>query len=394
MRLAPASSAGRSPACAVESRTVGLAPRRPPQDQFAFSGFDQDPGERRPPCPALGQCGRERLSQTFEPVQTNSNGGRETPNLCLQQAQDNFSRRLKHFGGVKAHAIVIVVDTGGSHCRLRVKFQRRRSSPRAPAQTRQRRPVQSLLSQQGRQTPYPGAREFFMGVGRVGQKRMSRLPANLFEIGFRRLQEGPRQRHRAAGSDVGHPRQTGDASSPRQSKEDGFGLIVGVVGGNNRLGSDCRRAVDEQGVSRVARPLLNARGGFFPRPDQMMVLKAKGSRPVADESGFGAGAGAQAVIDGGDFDPALGAASPLRRHKHQRHRVRPSGNGEQDGVILFQKIEGGRRRQGPGSACQHWVFLLSRSTASRKRPSAAGYLTPISLKAAQACSFAPRAASD
>ena len=138
-----------------------------------------------------------------------------------------------------------------------------------------------------RQTTQPGAGEFFVLIGRIGHVGMTRLVADCFEIALRCFEQRTQQGHRATGRDPSHARQPGHARAARQPEQDGFGLIIGVMRGDDRLSLDRNGAIGEQRLTRRARPLLNARGGLVANPGQMMVRKAQLLRPVPDHFRLG-----------------------------------------------------------------------------------------------------------
>lgn len=123
-----------------------------PKDKVILTDFDEDTGQSGPVSPISGQGIDERLAKTFQAIKTYPGGGRQSGDLHGEHPLENLDRNVSKLCGLKAHANVIAVDTGLHAGRSGVKIQRRRRLPGAAPQPRQRRPIQTLLGQNGRQT--------------------------------------------------------------------------------------------------------------------------------------------------------------------------------------------------------------------------------------------------
>ena len=119
--------------------------------------------------------------------------------------------------------------------------------------------VEAFLAEAGEKRAQAGAREARVGVGRVVDERRAARIGEGDEVALPQGHQRPPDRHAVAhGHDI-HAAQASDAGAAQQAKEHGLRLIVGVMGGEQRLGADRPRIVDEQTVARLARALLQAR---------------------------------------------------------------------------------------------------------------------------------------
>ncbi len=121
-----------------------------------------------------------------------------------------------------------------------------------------------------------------IGVGGVVEEWVARGVADADQRRFPYVEQGPQQAQRAKSRDRRHAGKTRDAGAPRQAEENRFGLIVGVMGGDDGAGADGARAIRKQAVARLTRPLLDAGRGLFARPGQQMMRKTQRPRPSAD----------------------------------------------------------------------------------------------------------------
>ena len=126
----------------------------------------------------------------------------------------------------------------------------------APRQPRQRRGVQSFLRQTIDERAQPGACEARIVIGGVARI----IEAVRFAIGDKvalaDAEQGTQQRQPAEVRVFRHRLETADAGAAQQAKQCGLGLIVEMMGGDNRFGADVARALRQQSVARLARQLL------------------------------------------------------------------------------------------------------------------------------------------
>ena len=219
---------------------------------------------------------------------------------------------------------------------------------------------------------------------------------------FVRPSSGRTRNHRAERTHSPHAGEAADPAAARQPEQDRLRLVVGMVRGDDVVGADRQGVPQQQVVARDARPLLQAALGL--RPASSATSHAASRACAGGRShrvGFGAGLGAEPVIDGRDADRRRRVTCPPGRGKMQEgERIGAAGDGQQAGRRARhgreqrRKIERRRRRsvRAPQVA-GHWRRLASRS-APDFAVVALGYLRPISPKVAQACSLAPSAFKD
>ncbi len=143
---------------------------------------------------------------------------------------------------------------------LRHRRQRLVGLGRAPGEAGEAFGVQSFFGERAHQRAQPRARIGRIGVGRVlderdaavrGRRRRGRpwrAPSSGRDESRRR--RAPRSRR--------HAGEAGDARAAHQPEQHRLGLVVGMVGGGDRVGADRARVGDQQPVARLARPLLQA----------------------------------------------------------------------------------------------------------------------------------------
>lgn len=127
----------------------------------------------------------------------------------------------------------------------------------------------------------------------------------------------------------------------------------------------------------------------------MRQAEARGRAP--DSFGLGAGAGAQAVIHGGDTQGRAGTCRE-RRRVHQGARIGAARDGQENalpvaGGSVEPGAEGAEDRVARSAQAAQRARFCSRTTPWRTPVPAFGNFRSSSASVAQACSRAPRALS-
>ena len=126
--------------------------------------------------------------------------------------------------------------------------------------------VEAFLAEALKKRAQPGAREPRIGVGRVVDERRAARLGEGDEIALLQADERPGDRHAVAGGREIHAAQSGDPGPAQETEQHRLRLIVGVMGGQQRVGADRLGMIDEQPVARFARALLQAARGLRPLP--------------------------------------------------------------------------------------------------------------------------------
>ena len=114
-----------------------------------------------------------------------------------------------------------------------------------------------------------------VGVGRVVDERNAPGAAEGDEVGFRHAEQGPDERDAAAPGRGRHAGKARDARAAQEPEEHRLGLIVGVMGGRDRVGADRLSVSGEQPVARLPRPLLKPGRGLRAGPDERRMRDAE-----------------------------------------------------------------------------------------------------------------------
>ena len=125
------------------------------------------------------------------------------------------------------------------------------------------------------------------------------------EIALLQADERPGDGHAVTRGHRVHAPQARDAGTAQQAKQHGLRLIVGVMGGHDRVGADRLGVVDEQAVARFARALLHAGRGLRAFPLKNAVADAEPGAERGDRLRLLRALGPKAVIDRRRLDPVL-----------------------------------------------------------------------------------------
>jgi hypothetical protein len=151
--------------------------------------------------------------------------------------------------------------------------------------------------------------------------------------GLGNLQKRTRQQHALALGLTRHRGQTGDAAAPQHPHQQGLGLVIAGMRGEDMGRAARARRPGQQLVPRGARGRRQSGAGFLTRPAHGPVghVEALGQPP--DVARLACGLGPEAMIDGDRHEtrPARQAPPPACRKPHQGHRIRPAGYRKHDG---------------------------------------------------------------
>ena len=128
----------------------------------------------------------------------------------------------------------------------------------AARQSVERLGVEAFVTKLGEKSAQAGAREARVGVGRVVDERRAARLGEGDEIAFLQADKRPRDRDAVARGGEVHAAQSSNPGPAQETEQHRLGLIVGVMGGHERVGADRLRAIDEQAVARFACSLLQA----------------------------------------------------------------------------------------------------------------------------------------
>src|SRR5579863_6066952 len=102
------------------------------------------------------------------------------------------------------------------------------------------------------------SRKARIGVRRVGCEGLAAGLANCDEFGFAKFEQRPRQRQLPERGEFVHASEAADPRAAKQTKDHRLGLVVGMMGGDEKIRTDFLCAGAEQLIARLARALLNA----------------------------------------------------------------------------------------------------------------------------------------
>ena len=168
----------------------------------------------------------------------------------------------------------------------------------------------------------PGAGEARVGVGWVVDERRAARLGEGDELALLQADERPDDRHAVAGGRELHAAQSGDPGPAQETEQHRLRLIVGVMGGQQRIGADRLGVIDEQAVARLARALLQAARGLRALPLQNAMGDPEPGAERRDRLRLLPAFRPKAVIDRRRLDARPAAPPrPVVRHQEQRGRI-------------------------------------------------------------------------
>ena len=198
--------------------------------------------------------------------------------------------------------------------------------------------VEALLGEAGDQRPQARARVSRIGVGRVLDERDAARAAKGDEVALLYADEGPDDRHAVPRRRCVDAAQARDARAAEETKQHCFPLIVGMMRGQERVGPDCARVIDEKAVSRLPPALLDAAQGLCAFPDERAMLEPEPAAERGDALGLRGAFRTKPMIDGGGLDANLSAPRrPIGGHQEERGRIGPAGDGDQQRLGADQR---------------------------------------------------------
>ena len=138
-----------------------------------------------------------------------------------------------------------------------------------------------------------------------------------------------------------HPAEALNTAAPRQTEEDGFGLIFLLVGEGEKGHPVVAAPAEEKGATRLSRLGLDAgfKRGMFPEED--LGLQPAGAEPLLGQARLLGRAGAQTMIHDKRKKPDFLIRRPSLQAEGQRHAVGAAGDAEGDPagrLALQQKV--------------------------------------------------------
>ena len=198
-------------------------------------------------------------------------------------------------------------------------------------------PVEAFLREEGRQLAQSGPREGWIFVGGVTQEGLPTRQAIIDERRLWAAEQGTQMGHIAERRRGLHPGKTAEPAATQQSEENRLRLIVGVMGGEEKVGAEPMGMAQQQVVAHRTGAFLNASPGFFALPSQDFMRKAQVLGPNRHKLGLGAGVLTKPVVDRGNEDRCRMPAGPSRCQPHEGNRIGPSGNSEKGSASLCQR---------------------------------------------------------
>ena len=175
-----------------------------------------------------------------------------------------------------------------------------------------------------------------------------------------------------------HAGKSAGAAAAQQAKQDGFRLIVGVMGRCDDIRADSRGVREEEFITGVPRQLLDFRFRLIPGPDEDIVRKPQPMRPFGDLFGL------RAAPRGADHD---------RRSRHEEAAARISLASTPRRAASGRPNPGRRRRRGEFFARPPKAGKAARPGPART-PGAPADPWPRRSRSPQAAFPSPRSALD
>ena len=180
--------------------------------------------------------------------------------------------------------------------------------------------------------PDPVAHETAGPVRRIMPERKRMASNILHDLSARDSQERPHDRHPSCpilGSRGRHSSQARGPCAPQKIHEDGFGLIIGGVRGDDRGAPASPRHLGKRLISKIPCRFLKTQTMVPGKSPHIDGLNAAGDVPFPGQS-FNkpyilCGTLTEAVVDVTDDKPIGLAAEKMRK----RHGIRPPRNGRQ-----------------------------------------------------------------